>query len=52
VAVLEEGTSHCEVEEVEEDDSVDVNLEGNPIMQSPYYYHPFVVVAHLVLLQE
>jgi hypothetical protein len=38
-------------EEVEEDDSVDVNLEGNPIMQSPYYYRPFVV-AHLVLLLQ
>jgi hypothetical protein len=52
MAVLEEGTRHCEVEEVEEeDDSVDVNLECNPIMQSPYYCRPFVV-AHLVLLLQ
>lgn len=44
---LIESKEHCKVEEAGGDDSVDVNLEGNPIMKCPYYYRPFV--AHLVL---
>ena len=44
---LIESKEHCKVEEVGGDDSVDVNLEGNPITKCPCYYRPFV--AHLVL---
>lgn len=33
---MAEGTRHCDVEVEEGDDYVDVNLEGNPIMPSPY----------------